>query len=122
MAVAVLLFTASTADHDCCRRPVWAFAVTACEILTRDIPFPLLDPVSAATQVTHGLRVDFPRETSPELLALMQSCMEAEPADRPSFEELVERLSSLPSVFADRDLDVESGDSSSLSSNYSTAD
>jgi tRNA A-37 threonylcarbamoyl transferase component Bud32 len=80
---------------------VWAFAVTVAEILTRDEPFPDLDAVSAATQVTHGLRVTFPSNISPHLETLMLRCLEDSPEDRPDFAEIVSRLTTMSSVLDD---------------------
>lgn len=88
MAVESLLHRTYSSKSD-----VWAFAVTVAEILTRDEPFPDLDAVGAGTQVTHGLRVSYPENTNPQLLAILQQCMAEDPDSRPDFAGLVELLS-----------------------------
>ena len=77
---------------------VWAFGVTAWEILTNgDMPFAFIaDDTIVAERVCGGVRLPRPAGGAilcPEALwGILLSCWEAEPRDRPSFADLAKRL------------------------------
>jgi len=67
---------------------VWSFGVTLWEIVCRQEPFPELDAVQAALEVTQGsppLRLQPPSYCPLILVRLMKQCFVTEPANRPDF-------------------------------------
>jgi len=71
---------------------VWSFGVTCWEILARQEPFADLDPLSAAFQVNSGRRLEPPSHTPPEIHQMINSCWNANPNDRPTFNQLIQFL------------------------------
>jgi len=70
---------------------VWSYGVVIFEILTRKEPYEDQTPVEAATNVTHGLKLELPpKEVAnwPDFAALMLQCLEFKVADRPSFNDI----------------------------------
>lgn len=54
---------------------------------------PNLDNVQAASMVMHkGLRLEPPEHTPPRLAALLRKCWETNPADRPTFKDVIQEL------------------------------
>lgn len=79
---------------------VFSYGVMLWELLTHRIPWELLNPVQAAVAVAvEGRRLDIPEATPAVVRRLIQTCWDAKPDKRPSFEliltQLEEMLSSL---------------------------
>jgi len=65
---------------------IWSFGVVIWEIVSRSDPYPDLDPVQTALEVTTGgRRLEPPAHTPPILKQLMQNCFQTEPTKRPDF-------------------------------------
>jgi serine/threonine protein kinase len=81
---------------------VWSFGVVIFEVLTccRE-PYEGLAALQVATRVANGaLRLAAPDEAHDVLRSIVQQCTEYNPADRPSFDQLVPQLAKLRSLFA----------------------
>jgi serine/threonine protein kinase len=81
---------------------VWSFGVVIFEVLTccRE-PYEGLAALQVATRVANGaLRLAAPDEAHEVLRSIVQQCTEYNPADRPSFDQLVPQLAKLRSLFA----------------------
>jgi len=66
----------------------WAFSICCMEILTQKEPYPDMDVVTAATKVTHGMRMTIPKDTNEEFASLLASCWSKEPDMRPDFTQI----------------------------------
>jgi len=72
---------------------IWSFGVTLWEVVTRSDPYPQLDPVQAALEVTHNkLRLQIPAYCPPIIDILIQACFNEIPENRPTFSQITERL------------------------------
>jgi len=74
---------------------VWSFGVTLWEIVSREDPYPDLDPVQTALQVTQGdppLRLVSPSYCPHLLTEIMNGCFASEPTRRPDFKMITQRL------------------------------
>jgi len=75
---------------------VWAFGVTAWEIITKGAtPYEDLEAVGAGFAVMQGLRLKFPAYCPAVLSALLVKCWESDPAKRPSMQEIFEGLETM---------------------------
>eukprot|EP00198_Chlamydomonas_reinhardtii_P010882 XP_001700219.1 predicted protein [Chlamydomonas reinhardtii] len=79
---------------------VYSFGVLLWEMYTcgeafKGIPRPLL-----AGKVVEGLRPDFPPETPPEYMRLAAACWGHDPAQRPSFDQVVRELACMRAAWA----------------------
>lgn len=84
---------------------VWSFAVTLVEIYTRRMPYPSLAGIktfhypkklalSVASRVSTGeLIPDKPASAPVVIQEIIQQCSEYKPTSRPSFQDIVEKLS-----------------------------
>lgn len=79
---------------------VWSFAVTAWETLNQgQIPYgDNLTSLEAAHKVMKGKRLYFPDTIPKRLRTMFESCMEADPGNRPSFSRIVKRMDSMEGV------------------------
>jgi Protein tyrosine and serine/threonine kinase len=67
------------------------------QIYTRNIPYDGMQPVQVVALVLNRReRPRVPADCPPPLAQLMQACWQHDPANRPSFEDIVRRLSRLP--------------------------
>jgi len=72
---------------------VWAFGVVLYEVLSRQDPYPDLDPVQAALEVTHSnLRLPIPPYAPVIVSEIMAGCFQTSADKRPSFAAVYERL------------------------------
>jgi len=72
---------------------VWAFGVTMWEIVTRKDPYPELDGVQTALEVTHNnLRLPIPNYCPDILVNIMKGCFETVPENRPDFSFICKRV------------------------------
>jgi len=74
---------------------VWSFGVTIWEIVARDEPYPDLNPVQAAVEITRGqppLRLEPPSYCPKVLCELMTSSFNTNPLQRPDFKNITQRL------------------------------
>jgi DNA-directed RNA polymerase II subunit RPB2 len=81
---------------------VWSFGVVIFEVLTccRE-PYEGLAALQVATRVANGaLRLAAPDEAHEVLRSIVQQCTEYNPADRPTFDNLIPQLAKLRSLFA----------------------
>src|SRR5689334_20038542 len=67
---------------------VYAFGITAWEVITRLTPYPTLDNVNTILFVTSGRRLDIPEYCPAELGQLIQQCWDVSPTVRPTMEEI----------------------------------
>ena len=78
---------------------VYAFAVTVSETLSRSLPFPDLDAVSAANAVIEDdARPELPTDLPPQadgLIKLIHQCWKRDPADRPTMDDVCADLPEL---------------------------
>jgi len=72
---------------------VWSYGVTLYEIVSRQNPYPDMDPIGAALEVTHNnLTPTIPAYTPPLLAFIMKGCFEFDPERRPNFAAIMDRL------------------------------
>ncbi|XP_040293290.1 tyrosine-protein kinase Srms [Bufo bufo] len=72
---------------------VWSFGIVMFEVYTLgDMPYKGLNNRDVVTKVTQGYRLPQPPVCTMDIYNLMLLCWEDKPQDRPSFQELVEKL------------------------------
>uniref|UniRef100_A0A0G4H597 Protein kinase domain-containing protein n=1 Tax=Chromera velia CCMP2878 TaxID=1169474 RepID=A0A0G4H597_9ALVE len=72
---------------------VFSFGVVLWEILSRQPPYPGMDPVNVATQVVkNGLRPEIPPDSPRRWVSLMNRCWAQDPKDRLDFAQILEEL------------------------------
>ncbi|QHO14407.1 serine/threonine-protein kinase STY8 isoform X3 [Arachis ipaensis] len=74
---------------------VFSFSIVLWELVTAKVPYDTMTPLQAALGVRQGLRPELPKHGHPKLLYLMQRCWEADPSNRPSFQEITVELENL---------------------------
>ena len=68
---------------------VWSYGVTCWEIVTKQIPYPGLDPMMAAMRIVgEGLTPDIPPNCAPQHAAVMRACFVIEQEQRASMEDV----------------------------------
>lgn len=79
---------------------VWSFAMLVVEVLTRDVPFPDLEPVRTAIKVAYeGLKPTAPDGCSPAMVRLLADATQTDPRARPTFVQIARLLSAEKSVW-----------------------
>jgi c-src tyrosine kinase len=79
---------------------VWSFAMLVVEVLTRDVPFPDLEPVRTAIKVAYeGLKPTAPDGSSPAMVRLLADATQTDPRARPTFVQIARFLSAEKSVW-----------------------
>ncbi|OHS93148.1 hypothetical protein TRFO_40524 [Tritrichomonas foetus] len=77
------------------RVDVFSYGIVLWELLTSKIPYDGVTETLIPKLVVHeNLRPEIPPEASPELRLLITSCWAADPKERPSFQQIVQRFSS----------------------------
>lgn len=72
---------------------VYSYALLLWELLACSVPFPEVSPVQAAQLASlHDARPVIPEGTTQSLAELIEVCWKANPASRPTFEEICKRL------------------------------
>ncbi|XP_038626869.1 megakaryocyte-associated tyrosine-protein kinase isoform X1 [Tachyglossus aculeatus] len=72
---------------------VWSFGILLWEVFSYGrAPYPKMSLKEVSEAVEKGYRMDPPENCPPTVYALMNSCWEAEPAKRPTFKKLGEKL------------------------------
>ncbi|KAM4034991.1 tyrosine-protein kinase Srms [Anomaloglossus baeobatrachus] len=75
---------------------IWSFGIVIYEIYTLgDMPYKGMNNREVVSQVTHGYRLRQPRICTMEMYNLMLLCWMDKPQDRPSFQEVVEKLTNI---------------------------
>ncbi|MED6194576.1 hypothetical protein PIB30_029846 [Stylosanthes scabra] len=74
---------------------VFSFSIVLWELVTAKVPYDTMTPLQAALGVRQGLRPELPKHGHPKLLYLMQRCWEADPSNRPSFQEITVELENI---------------------------
>ncbi|KAJ7588081.1 kinase-like domain-containing protein [Mycena floridula] len=85
-------------------RDIYAFACVCYEIFARCLPFRDLSDAAVIKQVLNGVRPDRPDSAKlyDKTWELMQDCWAADPDNRPTASQVVERLSSFPDTTVTR--------------------
>lgn len=82
--------------HYSIKSDVWSFGVLLHEVFSRgEMPYPGMSNHEAFLRVEAGYRMPCPRECTPTAYKLLLSCWNRDPEQRPSFQALWEKLSSL---------------------------
>ncbi|XLR20184.1 hypothetical protein S83_048096 [Arachis hypogaea] len=74
---------------------VFSFSIILWELVTAKVPYDTMTPLQAAFGVRQGLCPELPKHGHPKLLYLRQRCWEADPSNRPSFQEITIELENL---------------------------
>lgn len=84
---------------------VWSFAMVVIEVLTRNLPFPDLDPMRTAIKVAYeNLKPDAPPGCTPAIARLLHGATQTDPARRPTFVQIAALLSRESSVWVNPNL------------------
>jgi len=82
---------------------VYAFGIILWELLTRSEPYEDMEQYAIIMQVVEGRRPKLTPETEASpIVPLMKDCWAAKPADRPTFDVIVERLCALETRLAEQ--------------------
>eukprot|EP01116_Phalansterium_solitarium_P009574 TRINITY_DN2378_c0_g1_i1.p1 TRINITY_DN2378_c0_g1~~TRINITY_DN2378_c0_g1_i1.p1 ORF type:complete len:838 (-),score=246.88 TRINITY_DN2378_c0_g1_i1:323-2836(-) len=74
----------------------WSFGVVCWEVIARKPPYENLDPVQAASRVAYqDLRLPIPEDIHPVVQDIMRQSFEKEPRNRPTFEDICNRMSAI---------------------------
>ena len=73
--------------------------ITLLEIVTREEPYPGMDPLFVATKVAGGMIPDFPEKISIPFEALLAGCFKQEPSERWTFAQIVKQTQELRKIF-----------------------
>jgi serine/threonine protein kinase len=73
----------------------YSFGIVIWELFHRDIPYKGRDPMSVAMEVIRGGRPAIDGSMPPQMEALMKACWAQNPAERPSFQEIMTTLRTL---------------------------
>ena len=86
---------------------VFSFGVVVWELLTGLVPYSDMTPLQAAVGVVQkGLRPPIPPTSPPPLADIMRLCWQRDPAVRPSFESLKNKLGDLYEVYRQQEEDL----------------
>ena len=79
---------------------IWSYGVILYEIVTREKPWRDLTAHQIMYKVTmEGYRLKMPDGVQPEITALVNDCWNEEPSLRPSFSNIIDRLSELKAIY-----------------------
>lgn len=76
----------------------FSFGVILWEILTRQIPYAGEHPIRVVTKILGGYRPPIPPGTPPLWAEIIAECLEGNPADRPSWDTIISKLSALAKI------------------------
>jgi serine/threonine protein kinase len=85
---------------------VYSFGIMLWELLTSGLPFDGVEVAQLPKRVVGGLRPEIPRDTPPELAALIASCWHEDPQKRPTFQQISQLLATRRYAFPGTDLSV----------------
>ncbi|XP_059079833.1 integrin-linked protein kinase homolog pat-4-like [Tigriopus californicus] len=69
---------------------MWSFAILLWELMSRELPFPELNPMEAGMRIAmEGLRIEISPGISLHMNKLIRICMNEDPGKRPSFEQVI---------------------------------
>lgn len=72
---------------------VYSFGIMVWEVVTRQKPYSGMDPLKLNFEVVSGLRPPIPKSGDSLLIEVMKQSWSGDPALRPSFESIEEKLS-----------------------------
>ena len=84
----------------------FSFGMMLWEMLTRTVPYGSLNQITIAQQICQNIRPDIPKNTPPELTALITSCWAQDPNSRPSFPQILETMRRKTIMFPGADANV----------------
>ncbi|PKU84067.1 Serine/threonine-protein kinase CTR1 [Dendrobium catenatum] len=84
-----------------CRSDVFSFGVILWELMTESIPWNHLNAMQVVGVVGFmDQRLDIPQGIDPKIAAIISDCWASDPLQRPSFQDLVGRLSEIMRAMA----------------------
>jgi len=87
-------------SHYSTKSDVWAAGVVFWEVFSAgERPYISLSGEQTVLYVTEGGRLDKPSNSPSDIFSLMKSCWRENPADRPSFDQIREKLKSKSSIY-----------------------
>jgi Protein tyrosine and serine/threonine kinase len=76
---------------------IFSYGVILWELLTRQCPYDGMSPIQCALSVLNrNQRPDIPKWCPQPMYALIRACVNREPDDRPSFEQIIKSLDAMP--------------------------
>ena len=78
---------------------IFSYGIICWELLSRQCPYDGMTPIQCALAVLNkNQRPEIPKWCPPALHALIRSCLKKNPDERPTFEEIIQTLDSIPDV------------------------
>jgi serine/threonine protein kinase len=71
---------------------VYSFGIILWEMIASDVPFSNLTDMQAAMNTSNGMRPALPPSCTPNMKDLIRACWAPEPSERPSFQEVLDKL------------------------------
>jgi len=74
---------------------VYSFGMVLYELVTHHPPFQGMNPLQVVRAIDSGDLPKLPKETEEDFAAVVYDCWKTEPEDRPDFDNIIERLTTL---------------------------